>query len=119
MIEAIDRRLVVWGESVADVEFEGRRQSAGFSLELSGGGSLSSMILVDVDVDEIEKAVKSLSDSLRQCVKELYVEMDSTLEQKAKALRISKSTLLRKRDKAHVQINNFLYAKVEKNKIYN
>lgn len=109
MIDAIDRRLVAWGESVADEDYEGRRQSAGFSLELSGGGNCDSTILLDVEVADTESAVNALPEGLRECIKELYIQMDSTLEQKAKVLSINKRTLTRNRDKAHLQINKFLY----------
>lgn len=117
MIESIENRLLIWGESMAIGLEGGRRCSAGFDIEDRGGSEFGSTILLDAEIEETDRAVKDLADGLRECVKELYVQLDSTLEQKAKILCISRRTLLRKRDTAHVQIKNFLYEKRENNKI--
>jgi hypothetical protein len=55
---------------------------------------------------------------LRDCVREIYVRVDATMEQKAKYLCMSRAALYRNRDKAHLQINNFLYAAREKSKCF-
>ncbi len=118
MIESVENRLVIWGESVEAGDCAGRRCSAGFDVEDSGGESFGSTILLDAEIEETDRAVKSLSEVLRNCMREIYVRVDATMEQKAKVLCMSRPTLFRKRDKAHVQIKNFLYDSREKNKCF-
>jgi hypothetical protein len=108
MIESIENRLTIWGESMAAEADAGRRCSAGFDIELRGGGEFGSMILLDAEIEETDRAVKSLDECLRNCVVEIYVRVDSTMEQKAKYLCMSRSSLFRKRDKAHLKIKGFL-----------
>lgn len=108
MIESIENRLIIWGESMSAELFSGRRCSAGFGIELRGGDDFGSTILLDAEIEETDAAVKSLDDSLRACVVELYVRTDSTMEQKAKSLCMSRPTLFRKRDLAHKKIKGFL-----------
>lgn len=108
MIESIENRLTIWGESMNAELFSGRRCSAGFDIELRGGDDFGSTILLDAEIEETDRAVKSLDDSLRCCLVEIYARIDSTMEQKAKALSVSRRTMFRNRDRAHVEINNYL-----------
>ena len=108
MIESIENRLIIWGESMAAEIEGGRRCSAGFDIEDRGGESFGNKILLDVEIEETDRAVKSLDETLRNCVVEIYVRFDSTMEQKAKFLCMSRSALFRKRDKAHLKIKGFL-----------
>lgn len=108
MIESIENRLIIWGESMAADAEAGRRCSAGFGIELRGGGEFGSMVLLDAEIEETDRAVKSLDECLRACVVEIYVQIDSTMEQKAKALCMSVRTLRNKKDKAHLKIKGFL-----------
>lgn len=108
MIESIESRLIIWGESMNAELFSGRRCSAGFGVELRGGDDFGSTILLDAEIEETDRAVKSLDESLRCFVIEIYARIDSTMEQKAKALCVSRPTLFRRRDRAHIEINNYL-----------
>jgi hypothetical protein len=108
MIESIENRLVIWGESMAAEIEGGRRCSAGFDIEDRGGETFGNKILLDVEIEETDRAVKSLDETLRNCVVEIYVRVDSTMEQKAKALCMSVRTLRNKKDKAHLKIRGFL-----------
>ncbi|MBL4799591.1 MAG: hypothetical protein JKY50_19480 [Oleispira sp.] len=118
MIESVDNRLMIWGESVAaDIE-GGRRCSAGFDVEDRGGETFGNKILLDVEIEETDRAVKSLDETLRNCVVEIYVRVDSTVAQKIKVLCISRRTLFRYRDKAHLQIKKFAYDAREKGRCF-
>ena len=108
MIDSIENRLIIWGESMAAEIEGGRRCSAGFDIEDRGGETFGNKILLDVEIEETDRAVKSLDETLRNCVVEIYVRVDSTMEQKAKALCMSVRTLRNKKDKAHLKIRGFL-----------
>lgn len=108
MIDSIENRLIIWGESMAAEIEGGRRCSAGFDIEDRGGETFGNKILLDVEIEETDRAVKSLDETLRNCVVEIYVRFDSTMEQKAKALCMSVRTLRNKKDKAHLKIRGFL-----------
>jgi hypothetical protein len=108
MIDSIENRLIIWGESMAAEIEGGRRCSAGFDMEDRGGETFGNKILLDVEIEETDRAVKSLGETLRNCVVEIYVRIDSTMEQKAKALCMSVRTLRNKKDKAHLEIRGFL-----------
>jgi hypothetical protein len=108
MIDSIENRLIIWGESMAAEIEGGRRCSAGFDIEDRGGETFGNNILLDVEIEETDRAVKSLDETLRNCVVEIYVRVDSTMEQKAKALFMSVRTLRNKKDKAHLKIRGFL-----------
>lgn len=118
MIDLIENRLLIWGESMAAEIEGGRRCSAGFDIEDRGGETYGNKILLDVEVEETDRAVKSLDETLRNCVVEIYVRVDSTIAQKIKVLCIGRATLFRYRDKAHLQINKFLYDSREKSKCF-
>jgi len=118
MIESIENRLIIWGESMAAEIEGGRRCSAGFDVEDRGGETFGNKILLDVEIEETDRAVKSLDETLRNCVVEIYVRIDSTIEQQIKVLRISRRTLFRYRDKAHLQIKKFTYDSKEKSKCF-
>jgi hypothetical protein len=108
MIESIENRLIIWGESMAAEIEGGRRCSAGFDIEDRGGETFGNKILLDVEIEETDRAVKSLDETLRNCVVEIYARVDSTMEQKAKYLCMSVRTLRNKKDKAHLKIKGFL-----------
>jgi hypothetical protein len=108
MITSVENRLIIWGESVEAGECASRRCSAGFDMEDRGGETFGNKILLDVEIEETDRAVKSLDETLRNCVIEIYVRIDSTMEQKAKALCMSVRTLRNKKDKSHIEIRGFL-----------
>jgi|TARA_B110000196_G_C21044130_1_gene613958 hypothetical protein len=109
MIKQIDRRLLAWAEASICGEYSGPGRSSGFDpLAGIGGTGFGSCILVSVEVDEMESAVVALPEGLRECVKELYLHDESTMEQKAKNLLMSINTLRRRRDKAHELIFQWL-----------
>lgn len=118
MIDSIENRLIIWGESMAADIDGGRRCSAGFDIEDRGGETFGNKILLDVEIEETDRAVKSLDETLRKCMVEIYVRIDSTVAQKIKVLCISKATLFRYRDKAHLQINKFAYDSREKSRCF-
>ena len=100
MIKIIHDRLVNWGEAVVGGSLRGAQSSVGFEFSESEK-SFGSVGLWSEEIEATERAVCSLCEGLRECVKELYLHPDSTMQQKAVNLHLSESTLRRQRNKAH------------------
>jgi hypothetical protein len=103
MIDSIDARLVHWSETVKGNLGGG---TVGSPLgSLVAGASLNrqsnSVLQFDSVAYDTEKAVQTLPDALKEIVIEYYVNDSNTIEQKLKALKISKRTLYRRLDMAH------------------
>ena len=105
MNKIIHERLIEWSEAVkggVGVQGYGSMFNAavGDSVRVEQG----CRVPFSLSVEETEKAVQSLPDALKKIVIEFYVNDSSTLEQKLKALGISKRTLYRRLDNAHGMI---------------
>lgn len=103
MIDAIDKRLLDWAEAV-----QGGIGMSGFgsvfgklASESSGQSTHDYRVPFSITVEETEKAVQALPESLKLIVNEFYLNTSSSLEQKLEALGISKRTLYRRLDMAH------------------
>ena len=111
MIDSIHARLIHWSESV--------KGNIGLGYVGSPLGKIASgahvspqrtSIYPDVDATayDTEKAVQRLPEALKAIVVEFYINDTNTIEQKLKALNISKRTLYRRLDNAQALIQEYL-----------
>jgi len=103
MNEVIHQRLLNWSEAVkGGLTMSGYCSVLGNLASESGGQSAHDYrIPFSITIEETEKAVQTLPDALKNIVLEFYMNDASTLDQKLKALEISKRTLYRRLDMAH------------------
>ena len=94
-------RLVVWGCAVAGGLSDYARISRMVRVSCSDG--YSSSIPICPEVELTERAVCALTTDLRAVLKEHYTVLDATLEQRLKALGVSKSTYYRLHDQAVIR----------------
>ncbi|MEY8204168.1 MAG: hypothetical protein RPR40_03750 [Bermanella sp.] len=109
MIDSIHARLLYWAEVVNGAIDAGYASSSmeGLITGSSGHGGGSS-VLLSVEADETGRAVAQLSEALVCIVREFYLNDSSTLEQKLKALAMSKRTLYRRLDESHGLLKGIL-----------
>lgn len=110
MIDSIHARLIHWSESVKGNIGLGYIGSTLGRLASGMPASRQSGACVEFDTlaYETEKAVQKLPDALKVIVIEFYVNDSSTIEQKLKALNMSKRTLYRRLDNAQALIQQYL-----------
>lgn len=103
MINSIHERLLDWSDAI-----KGGIGAQGYGSVLGklvagdeGASSFECRIPFSVNIEDTERAVQSLPDALKRIVIEYYVNDSSTLNQKLKALSISKPTLYRRLGMAH------------------
>mgnify|MGYP000576369301 CR=1 FL=1 len=107
MIDSIHERLLNWAEASGGVGAFSTAWAYAISGEARGEGQ-GLAVPFSMEAYETEKAVQALPVALKLIVNEFYLNSTSTLEQKLKALGMSKRTLYRRLDMAHGLIETTL-----------